>query len=94
MGPEINIDSILALERQTKEGTGDVIHLKRFRNSLLNISTRIPPEILGTSFVGASSLKKNLAGYGGVLTTSSSSVTTGSKSPPAPLNFGIFGATL
>ena len=50
MGPEINIDSILALERQIGEGVGDVIHLKRARNSLLNISTRIPPEILGHIF--------------------------------------------
>ena len=50
MGPEINIDSIRALERQIEEGTGDIIRLKRTRNSLLNISTRIPPEILGHIF--------------------------------------------
>ena len=50
MGPEINIDSILALEKQIKEGAGDVIRLKRARNSLLNISTRVPPEILGHIF--------------------------------------------
>ena len=46
MGPEINIDSIRALERQIEEGTGDIVHL----SSLLNISTRIPPEILGPVF--------------------------------------------
>ena len=50
MGPEINIDSIRALERQIEEGTGDIIRLKRTRNSLLNISTRIPPEIIGHIF--------------------------------------------
>ena len=50
MGPEINIDSILALEKQIEEGIGDVTRLKRARNSLLNISTRVPPEILGHVF--------------------------------------------
>ena len=50
MGPEINIESILALEKRIKEGTGDIIQLKRTRNSLLNISTRVPPEILGYIF--------------------------------------------
>ena len=46
-GPEINIDSILALEKRIEEGVGDVIRLTRTRNSLLNISTRVPPEVLG-----------------------------------------------
>ena len=50
MGPEINIDSILALEKQIEEGLGDTIQLKRVRNSLLNISIRMPPEILGQVF--------------------------------------------
>ena len=50
MGPEINIDSMLAWEKQIEEGIGDVTRLKRARNSLLNISTRIPPEILGHVF--------------------------------------------
>ena len=50
MGPEINIDSIMALEKQIEEGTEDVIQLKRARNSLLNISTRVPPEVLGHVF--------------------------------------------
>lgn len=50
MGSETNIDSIMALERDIERGTGDVIHLKRVRNSLLNISTRVPPEILGYIF--------------------------------------------
>jgi len=50
MGPEINIDSILALEKQIEEGLGDIIQLKRARNSLLNISTRVPPEVLGQVF--------------------------------------------
>ena len=51
MGPETNIYSIRALEEQIKEGKGDVIKLKRARNSLLNISARVPPEILGRIFV-------------------------------------------
>jgi hypothetical protein len=50
MGHEINIDLILDLERQIEEGAGDIIKLKRARNSLLNISTIIPPEILGSIF--------------------------------------------
>jgi len=50
MGRETNIDSIHALEKQIEEGKGDIIQLKRTRNSLLNISTRVPPEILGGIF--------------------------------------------
>jgi len=50
MGHEINIDSIRDLERQIEQGTGDIIQLKRARNSLLNISVRVPPEILGFIF--------------------------------------------
>jgi len=50
MGPEANIDLIRALEKQIEEDGGDVISLKRARNSLLNISTRVPPEILGYIF--------------------------------------------
>ena len=50
MGPETNIDSIMALEEQIKEGLGDVIQLKRARNSLLNISTLVPPELFGQVF--------------------------------------------
>ena len=54
MGPEINIDSIRVVEeRIAQEWTlygGHVIQLKRTRNSLLNISTRVPPEILGYIF--------------------------------------------
>ena len=47
MGREINIEAINALDKQIEEGTGDIIKLKRVRNSLLNISTLVPPEILG-----------------------------------------------
>ena len=50
MGRETNFDSIHELEKQIEEGTGDTIQLKRTRNSLLNISTRVPPEILGSIF--------------------------------------------
>jgi len=48
---EVNIHSIRALEKQIEEGKENVIRLKRTRNSLLNISTRVPPEILGYIFV-------------------------------------------
>ena len=51
LGPEANIDAIRALEKQIEKGNGDIIELKRDRNSLLNISTRVPPEILGYIFV-------------------------------------------
>jgi len=50
MGAEINIDSILVLEKRIEEGLGDLIQLKRARNSLLNISTLMPPELLGQVF--------------------------------------------
>jgi hypothetical protein len=50
MGRETNIESIRALEKQIEEGRGDTIKLKRARNSLLNISIRAPPEILGRIF--------------------------------------------
>jgi len=50
MRPEINIISILALERRIEEGLGDAIQLKRTRNSLLNVSTHVPPELLGQVF--------------------------------------------
>ena len=50
MGRETNIHLIQALEKRIKEGKGDIIKLKRDRNSLLNISTRVPPEILGHIF--------------------------------------------
>ena len=50
IGRETNIHSIRALDEQIKEGKGDGIKLKRARNSLLNISTRVPPEILGHIF--------------------------------------------
>jgi len=44
------VDLIRALEKQIEEGNGDTIGLKRTRNSLLNISARVPPEILGGIF--------------------------------------------
>jgi hypothetical protein len=50
MGHEINMDSIRDLEKQIEEGAGDIIQLERTRNSLLNISTRVPLEILGSVF--------------------------------------------
>jgi hypothetical protein len=50
MDREINADSIRDLEEKIEDGAGDIIQLKRTRNSLLNISTRVPPEILGSVF--------------------------------------------
>ena len=41
---------IQALEKQIEEGDGDIIELKRARNSLL-ISARVPPEVLGKIFI-------------------------------------------
>jgi len=51
MGHEANLHFIQALEKQIEEGKGDTIKLKRARNSLLNISMRIPPEILARIFI-------------------------------------------
>jgi hypothetical protein len=50
MGREINFDSIRALEEQIQEHERTLIRLKRARNSLLNVSTLLPPEILGSIF--------------------------------------------
>ena len=50
MDREINLDSIRALEKQIQEHESTVIQLKRTRNSLLNVSTHLPPEILGNIF--------------------------------------------
>jgi len=50
MGRETNVHSIRALEEQIEDGKGDIIKLKRDRNSLLNITMRVPPEILGSIF--------------------------------------------
>ena len=50
MGQEINFESISALEKEIDEGKGDIIKLKRTRNSMLNISVLVPPEILGYIF--------------------------------------------
>ena len=50
MGREVNIDRIRNLEGQIEEGAGDIIKLKRVRNSLLNISMIVPPELLGSIF--------------------------------------------
>ena len=47
---EINIDSIRALEKQIEEHERAIIRLKRTRNSLLNVSTLLPPEVLGNIF--------------------------------------------
>ena len=51
MWHEANIESIQALEKQIEEGKEDITELRRARNSLLNISTRVPPEILVRIFV-------------------------------------------
>ena len=50
MGRERNLDSIQAIEREIKEHEMAISKLKQARNSLLNISTLIPPEILGAIF--------------------------------------------
>ena len=53
MDRETNSELIETLDQQIAEGKGDTIKLKRTRNSLLNISIRIPPEVLGYIFVWA-----------------------------------------
>lgn len=47
---EINLDSIRSLEEQIEGLDKAVIQLKRTRDSLLNVSTLLPPEILGRIF--------------------------------------------
>ena len=61
MGQEMNIESIRALEKRIEEGKGDTIKLKRARNSLLNISTRVPPEILGSIFAWIVARKRDFS---------------------------------
>ena len=62
MAPEANIDAIRALEKQIEGGKGDIIELKRTRNSLLNISTRVPPEVLGHIFTWRLARKQRFEG--------------------------------
>ena len=50
MVQEINFDSIRALEKQIQGHERAIIKLKRARNSLLNVSTFLPPEVLGSIF--------------------------------------------
>jgi hypothetical protein len=50
MGRERNFDSIRSLEEQIREHERALIQLKRARNSLLNVSTFLPPEVLGNIF--------------------------------------------
>ena len=50
MGREIYHDAILVLEKKIEEYEQAIIELKRIRNSLLNVSTLLPPEILGKIF--------------------------------------------
>jgi hypothetical protein len=47
---ERNLDSIRASEKQIQEHERAIIKLKRARNSLLNVSTFLPPEVLGSIF--------------------------------------------
>ena len=66
MGCETNTTSIRELERQIEEGTGDIIQLKRARNSLLNIFIRVPPEILGSIFRWNVIPDRDLPQFGGL----------------------------
>jgi len=53
MDREIHLNAILALEKRIEGHEGHesvIIQLKRTRNSLLNVSTLLPPEILGDIF--------------------------------------------
>ena len=64
MGHETNIASIQTLEMQIEEGKGDMIKLKRARNSLLNVFVYIPPETLGRIFVWSLAQKVCHAAHG------------------------------
>jgi hypothetical protein len=50
MDLERNLDSIRELEKQIQEQERALTQLKRARNSLLNVSTLLPPEVLGNIF--------------------------------------------
>ena len=50
VGEEMNLGSISTLDEEIVKGRGDIIKLKRTRNSMLNISVLVPPEILGYIF--------------------------------------------
>ena len=50
MDREINLGSIRALDEQIEEHERAIIQHKRTQNSLLNVSTLLPPEILGNIF--------------------------------------------
>jgi hypothetical protein len=50
MDRERNLDSIRTLEEQIREHERSIVQLKRARNSLLNVSTLLPPELLGSIF--------------------------------------------
>lgn len=50
MSRERNLDSIRAIEEQIAEHEMTLAKLKRTRNSLLNVSTLVPPELLGDIF--------------------------------------------
>ena len=65
MGREANIDLISVLERRIEEGNGDVVTLKRDRNSLLNISKFTIPEILGCIIVWCLAREANPFRYRG-----------------------------
>ena len=100
MGRETNNHSIRALEKRIEEDRGDVTKLKRARNSLLHISIRVPPEILGEIFAwclaGRRVVRFTLGaskGYRRAPTTSSSFATSGSRSHHASPNFGVPGET-
>ena len=53
MGREENENRIRLLEARIENATGDTIQLRRERNSLLNISIRVPNEILAYIFIWA-----------------------------------------
>ncbi|KAF9643989.1 hypothetical protein BDM02DRAFT_3122633 [Thelephora ganbajun] len=50
MDREVNLDSIRVLEKQIQDHEKAIIQPKCVRNSMLNVSLRLPPEILGNIF--------------------------------------------
>ena len=88
---EINLDSILALEKQIEEYERAIIRLRRTRNSLVNVSTLLPPEILGSIFRWNVIPDGDFGGLSKAHTTSSSFAITGLKSPHILRSYGVPG---
>ena len=92
-----NLVTILAFEKQIEEHERAAIRLKRARNSLLNVTTLLPPEILGKFFhwnVINSFRTETLAGCRRTRTTPPPRLSPLVRGCLVPLSFGASGAIL